>query len=80
VHDWNTSGADVRFVSAPASQADVTIAAMPSNFLDQAAGANNADLLGYASVGMVPRGAVVVSPSGAGHDRGAHIWLVRIGG
>jgi Matrixin len=79
VHDWNTSGADVRFVSAPTSQADVTIAEMPSNFLDQTAGADNSDLLGYASVGMVPRSAVVVSPSGNVRDHGAHIWLVRIG-
>jgi hypothetical protein len=81
VHDWNTSGADIRFVAAPASQAEVTIVEMPSNFLDGAPGAGNtaADLLGYASVGMLPRAAVALSPAGTAQGHGAHVWLVRIG-
>lgn len=82
VHDWNTSGASVRFVAAPASRAEVTISQMPAPSSPGSSSTGStvgADVLGYATVGMVPREAAVASPSGASGPHGAHVWLLRIG-
>jgi hypothetical protein len=78
VHNWNTSGVDVRFVSVPAAKAEVTIVQMRHSFADNAPGAAGADALGFATAGATPRGARVQSPTG-GHYHGAHVWLLRIG-
>ena len=78
VHDWNTSGADVRFVSVPAAQAEVTIVEMHHSFVDTAPGAGGAEALGFATTGAAPRDAIVQSPEG-GRYRGSHVWLMRIG-
>lgn len=54
VKDWNTSGVDVRFVAVPASQAQVTIVAMPGDFFPTVklpgVGVVSSDAAGFASV------------------------------
>jgi hypothetical protein len=82
VHDWNTSGASVRFVAAPASSAEVTILPMPAiplTKLERTNGGGSADALGFATVGAVPRTAPVRPPSGGGVVYGAHVWLAKVG-
>jgi hypothetical protein len=81
VHDWDTSGASVKFVPVPAAQAEVTILSMPVvplSTLEKTPGGGSADALGYATIGDVPRDAAVHSPSGQ-VVYGAHIWLAKIG-
>lgn len=83
VRDWNTSGVDVRFVAVPASQAQVTIVAMPGDFFPTVklpgVGVVSSDAAGFASVGEVPRGLTLPSPSGRERFRGAHVWLWKVG-
>jgi hypothetical protein len=81
VHDWNTSGAAVRFVPAPASRAEVTILPMPViplSSVEKTSGHGSPDALGYATLGAVPRYIPVRGPTG-GVVHGAHVWLARVG-
>ena len=84
VHDWNTSGAHIRFVAVPAGGADVTIVRMPNDFfptinLPGIGKVTGGDEIGFANVRQVPRGFPVSSLSGHGHYRGAHVGLVPVG-
>ena len=79
VHDWNTSGARVRFVPAPASRAEVTILPMPViplSRLEKTTG--SPDALGYATLGAFPSYVPVRGPTG-GIVHGPHVWLARVG-
>ena len=81
VRDWNRSGAAVRFVPVPATQAEVTILPMPVvplSSVEKTPGGGSADALGYATVGAIPRTAAIRGPAG-GVVYGAHVWLARVG-
>ena len=70
VYAWNTSGASVRFVPAPKSQADLVIANSSSP------GLSDGGLLGLASAGYYPHSFSAHNPLGTGVIHGAHMWLV----
>ncbi|HWE60011.1 MAG TPA: PKD domain-containing protein [Solirubrobacteraceae bacterium] len=81
VHDWNTSGAAIRFVPVPAARAEVTILQMPVvplSTVEKTPGGASADALGAATIGALPRNAAVRGPAG-GVVYGAHVWLTRVG-
>jgi PKD repeat protein len=83
VRDWNHSGADVRFVAAPAGRAEVTIDELPPHFFPTITipgiGTVSSDVLGYASLGRLSRDVLMPSPSRRYLYHGAHVWLLPIG-
>jgi hypothetical protein len=71
IYTWNTSGANVRFVPAAKSSAEVVIVDVNNRNI------SDAGLLGIATTGYVPPGTRAPNPNGTQPVVGAHVWLVR---